>query len=257
VSLVVDCPGLVWRLEGSALRDVQCWVTQDPSALITVRVIHGDETFLDEMYADLQTAMARAHQLQSDLVKAGWSVMPEKGKMSEIITELEYRIVDTTGSEYYVSVAAEMSADGRWEAWLEFVPLDDSDVLVTGTETHQATRAAVEHWATTLSRVYVEAAFSRAAPAAKAPLATRVVARALAPEIAATAPTDIDPFALMTDGKSVLRAALRPLSRAQLMAVISSYGLNPPGKSLAWLTHALLVTFIATAVEAQLLLRRR
>ena len=177
--------------------------------------------------------------------------------MSETITELEDRFVDTSGREYYVSVAAEISGDGRWEAWLEFVPLDDSDVLVTDTETHQATRAAVEHWAATLSSVYVEAAFGRAVPAATAALATRVVARALAPEIATTAPTDIDPFALMTDGKSVLRAALRPLSRAQLMAVISSYRLNPAGKSLAWLTHAQLVTFIATAVEAQMLLRRR
>jgi hypothetical protein len=177
--------------------------------------------------------------------------------MSELITELDYRVVDNKGSEYYVSVAAEMTADGRWEAWLEFVPLDDSDVLLTPTETHQATRAAVEHWAAALSQVYVESAFSRAMPAATVPTSTRVVARVIAPDTAVSAPTHLDPFALMTQGKAVLRAALRPLSRAQLLAVISTYGLNPAGKSLAWLTHAQLVTFIATAVEAQLLLRRR
>ena len=74
---VVDCLGLVWRLEGSALHDVQCWVIEAPSALIAVHVIHGDETLLDEMYADIQTAIARADRLRSDLVKAGWSVTPE------------------------------------------------------------------------------------------------------------------------------------------------------------------------------------
>jgi len=77
MSCAVDCPGLVWRLQGSALRDVQCWVTKAPTALIAVRVIHGDEALLDEMYVDVQKAMARADQLRSDLVKVGWSVMPE------------------------------------------------------------------------------------------------------------------------------------------------------------------------------------
>jgi hypothetical protein len=177
--------------------------------------------------------------------------------MSELITALDYRIVDTAGSEYYVSVAAEMSGDGRWEAWLEFVPLDDSGVLVTATETYQATREAVEHWASTLSAAYVEGAFSRSVPVATESSARRAIARAVPPEPAIAPPADVDPFELMTNGKPVLREALRPFSRAQLMAIISSHGLNPAGKSLAWLTHAQLITFIATAVEAQLLLRRR
>ena len=176
--------------------------------------------------------------------------------MSELIADLDYRIMDTAGGEYYVSVAAEVGVDGRWEAWLEFVPLDDSDVLVTPTETTQATRAAVEHWATTLGQVYVESAFERALPAVSVAQPPRVVARALPAEVAVMPPADIDPFALMADGKTVLRATLRPLSRSQLMAIISGYSLNPAGKSLTWLTHAQLVTFIATAVEAQLLMRR-
>jgi hypothetical protein len=67
----------VWRLEGSALRDVQCWVTETASALIALRLIHDDETLLDEMYADISTAMARADRLRIDLEKAGWSVMRE------------------------------------------------------------------------------------------------------------------------------------------------------------------------------------
>lgn len=72
---MVDAPELVWRLAGSVVRDVQCWVIKAHSDLIAVRVIYGDETMLDEMYPDIQTALARADRLRSDLVAAGWSVM--------------------------------------------------------------------------------------------------------------------------------------------------------------------------------------
>lgn len=43
--------------------------------------------------------------------------------MSEVITELDFRVVDEDGREYFVNVAAEPTVDGRWEAWLEFLPL--------------------------------------------------------------------------------------------------------------------------------------
>ena len=70
--------------------------------------------------------------------------------MPEVITDLDYRIVDTMGREYYASVAGEEASDGRWEGWLEFVPLDnDLSVLVTGTETWQPDRSSLAHWAGT------------------------------------------------------------------------------------------------------------
>jgi hypothetical protein len=74
---VGDVHGLVWRLEGTALRDVRCWILETQSGEVAVRVIHGDETMLDEMYPDMRTAMSRAERLESDLVKAGWSVTRE------------------------------------------------------------------------------------------------------------------------------------------------------------------------------------
>ena len=59
------------------MRDVQCWITETSPGLFAVRVIHNHETMLEEMYPDSKTAMARANRLRSDLVKTGWSVMPE------------------------------------------------------------------------------------------------------------------------------------------------------------------------------------
>ena len=85
--------------------------------------------------------------------------------MIELVTDLPYRIVDAAGSEYYASVAAEQRPDGVWEAWLEYVPTDETDPLVTPTETTQSSRADVVRWANSLTDTYVEGAFERAVEA--------------------------------------------------------------------------------------------
>jgi hypothetical protein len=65
--------------------------------------------------------------------------------MSELVADLDYRVVGANGRECFVNVAAEPTGDGRWEAWLEFVLRDDSEPLLTNTETYQSTRADVVH----------------------------------------------------------------------------------------------------------------
>ena len=62
---------------------------------------------------------------------------------------------------------ARVSTDGRWQAWLEYVPGDESDPLLTPIETTQQTRADVLRWAETLTETYVEGAFSRAVSPAR------------------------------------------------------------------------------------------
>src|SRR5688572_27501118 len=61
-------------------------------------------------------------------------------RMAEVIADLPYRIVDPNGAELFASVVGAQRADGEWEGWIEFVPLDESDVLVTPTETTQSNR---------------------------------------------------------------------------------------------------------------------
>ena len=75
--------------------------------------------------------------------------------MSEIVSHLDYTVTDQSGRSYYVNVAGEHSSEGQWEAWLEFLPVDDTDPLLTDTETVQPTRSAVAHWAETLGEAYV------------------------------------------------------------------------------------------------------
>jgi hypothetical protein len=169
--------------------------------------------------------------------------------MTELIADLPYRVIDTTGNEYYVAVSAEQLAGGQWEAWLEYVPLDDSDALLTHTETTQPTRADVLRWAETLSETYVQGAFVRAVAATTG---SRLVARPADLPITAAAATELpDPFELFALGKAEMRLRLLTLPRPTLLAIISAFNLNPAGKSLSWLTQSQLVIFIVTAVEVQ------
>jgi hypothetical protein len=177
--------------------------------------------------------------------------------MSEVIADLPYRVIDSGGEEYYVSVAAEHRPDERWEAWLEYVPTDESAPFLTSIETTQQTRADVVRWADTLTQTYVQGAFSRATSAAAdvrpALLERRSVAEAAAAAAIEAVRGEVpDPFAMYQSGRPAMRTRLSALPSELLRQIISEFGLNPAGKSLSWLNRNQLVTFILTAVEVQI-----
>jgi hypothetical protein len=174
--------------------------------------------------------------------------------MPESIAELNYVVSDEQGRQYFPTVVGELIGD-RWEAWLEFVPTDDSPPLLTNTETHQSRREDVVRWATLLDDVYLEGAFGRAVKATASALpAIRAPISVLHPPL----PVDSsglfeDPFDMYRlGGKEGLRGRLQPLARSELVLIIDNFGLNPARLSLARLTKSQLVTFIATAVEVQI-----
>jgi hypothetical protein len=170
--------------------------------------------------------------------------------MSEVVAELDSRVVDPQGREYLVNVAAEPQDDGQWEGWLEFVPFDDTLPLITGTETTQPSRDAVVYWATGLGEAFLEGAFERALDL-DAPLPRRTPATVIQPAVPITAAPVGDPFDLWSQGRDVLATHLRSLTRSELLGVIETYTLNPAKLSLARLTDRQLVTFIVTAVQVQ------
>jgi hypothetical protein len=173
--------------------------------------------------------------------------------MAELIADLPSRVIDSEGREFYVSVVGNPRLDGEWEGWLEYVPLDESEVLLTRIETTQSNRAALEHWAAGLTDTYVQGAFQRAVAATPDLLSDRVVARrAVVAAAVESATTDLpDPFELLQLGTDRMRARLTALPRATLLSIIAAFGLNPAGKSLTWLSDRQLVTFIVTATEVQ------
>jgi hypothetical protein len=172
--------------------------------------------------------------------------------MPEVIADLDRSVLDTeTAQEYFVNVVGEPRADGTWEAWLEFVPPTDDVPLVTGTETTQPSRADILRWAEQLTGVFLEGAFERARLASD--LSRAVTTAPLDPvDPLPSAVAPLDPFELLKAGKATLRTALERLTRAELLAVIDAYNLNPPGHSLARLSNRQLVVWVTTATEVQM-----
>jgi hypothetical protein len=83
--------------------------------------------------------------------------------MVELIHEHHTHIRTPEGIAYVPRTYALQQADGMWEAWLEFDPIDrDLPTLRTERETSQASREAVHIWASGLERAYFEGAFARA-----------------------------------------------------------------------------------------------
>jgi hypothetical protein len=169
--------------------------------------------------------------------------------VAEVIAELNYRVKDAD-REYFVNVVGEQTAADKWEAWLEFVPLDDFGVLTTPTETHQLMHADVVHWAGALTETFVQGALGRAVTASEA-FGTRTAATPLHATDVPTS-TAIDPFAILALEDDALRLQLRSFTRAELLTIIDAHELNPARLSLARVSDSQLVTFIVAAVEAQI-----
>ena len=84
-------------------------------------------------------------------------------RMAYLIHEHAVHVRTPDGETYVPRTYAERQADGTWEGWLEFDPIDRrGPALRTERETSQATREALEVWASGLEAVYFEGAFERA-----------------------------------------------------------------------------------------------
>jgi hypothetical protein len=83
--------------------------------------------------------------------------------MIELIMRFPQAVAGARGM-FSSSVMGRDCGDGNWEAWLEFVPIPSGEAaaFVTGIETRQHGRVALERWASGLTRVYAEGALARA-----------------------------------------------------------------------------------------------
>jgi hypothetical protein len=83
--------------------------------------------------------------------------------MAELIHEHHAQIRTPDGQAYVPRTYAAQQSDGMWEAWLEFEPVDPrTPILRTDRETSQASRQALDTWASGLETAYFEGAFARA-----------------------------------------------------------------------------------------------
>jgi hypothetical protein len=81
--------------------------------------------------------------------------------MLELVSEFP-EIVRPDSLGYRARVYGDREEDGSWGGYIVFVPIGGGRVISTGRETTQSTFEALEHWAGTLSWVYLDGALERA-----------------------------------------------------------------------------------------------
>lgn len=83
--------------------------------------------------------------------------------MAELIHQYTQPIQGPDSKTYDALVFGEARADGTWEGWIEFRPLDTAGAeLRTARETSQPDRKALVYWASGLETTYYEGALARA-----------------------------------------------------------------------------------------------
>ena len=83
--------------------------------------------------------------------------------MAEVLAEFANQILGDDGVVYRAQAAGAVMPDGRWEGWIEFIPIaGETHVLRTPRETTQPNRRDAVHWATGITGIYLEGALKRA-----------------------------------------------------------------------------------------------
>ncbi len=185
--------------------------------------------------------------------------------MSEVLFQYAAEFTDDGGRHYHARACGRERRDGRWEGWLEFVPLDGGRPIRTDRETTQPDRRFLEYWATGLTTTYLDGALLRATK----PTPAVWLVRTAPPPASVPRPSPrprgqrqretlppappvavLDPFAVFAEGDHVLRGQLRALDAGQLRTIVRAYRLSSLGfEELEQLTQPDLVGLIMGEVS--------
>ena len=159
--------------------------------------------------------------------------------MADVLMEFEATVRDESGREYVALACGRECADGHWEGWLEFVPLDGGVVVPSARETTQPNRVDTEYWATGLTPIYLEGALRRALapvevvervvdlrPAYDEPAQPRRIVSVSGTRLPRARPV-MNPFQVYEQGEDILRGQLSALDAPRLRDIIRAYSLYP------------------------------
>ena len=177
--------------------------------------------------------------------------------MAEVLRSFDESIAHASGT-YRPRVVGRYAADGMWEGWLEFVPEDGGEVVVSAVESRQPERNHLEYWAQGLTPVYAEGSLSRAlhpitvrtrvveTPASEAP-ARRVIT------VPYSGPRPIlDPYEVGERSLDVLAQELGALGRARLLHIVAAYHMASPAVDTTAMSDQALIGLIVEMVDARL-----
>jgi hypothetical protein len=177
--------------------------------------------------------------------------------MAEVLVEFTDPVTDSEGNAYTARACGSEMDDGRWQGWIEFVPLDDSNPFRTGRETTQPNRTDALYWATGLTQVYLQGALERALRPLVRPAARRIAPPAFdepARDIVAppAAESILNPFSVYRKGEDLLRRQLGAFSVWHLVNIIRAHDLSGlPADELNKLNGAELVELIVATVRTR------
>jgi len=154
--------------------------------------------------------------------------------MAEILASFTAPIAGPNGLLYTARACGNKAADGLWQGWIEFTPMDGTPPIRSPRETTQPNRIDAEYWATGLTSIYLEGALRRALvgvptvrqareepPAFEAPLPSSA-----RPVIPGSREAAMDPFSVYEKGEPLLRKQLGALSAWHLINIALAYDLT-------------------------------
>ena len=121
--------------------------------------------------------------------------------------------------------------DGRWQGWIEFLPLGEGEPVRSSRETTQPNRRDTEYWASGLTYVYLEGALHRALSPLLRPIAPEIAPPAFdgpapTPVVANGTESVLNPFSVYRKGEALLRRQLSALAGWHLVNIIRQYRLS-------------------------------
>jgi hypothetical protein len=173
--------------------------------------------------------------------------------MAEVLVRFTHPIRGGVDVFHAQACGAPMS-DGRWTAWIEFIPIDGRRPLRSPRETTQPNRTDAEYWANGLTPVYLEGALQRA----RGPHVRRRVRHAK--PVFSGPTTDrtrdelppanavLDPLSIYQKSEGLLRRQLSALSPWHLVNIIRAYGLSeePVAVLRQWPASVLIATIVVS-----------
>lgn len=175
--------------------------------------------------------------------------------MAETLVQFTDTVIAEDGTEYQARACGGIAADGLWQGWIEFVPVEGGEVLRSGRETTQPNRQDALYWATGLTTVYLEGALARArkpvGPAPKSPIDPPAYDEPARESPAPPRPDSVlNPFSVYRKGEALLRSRLGALSAWHLVNIVRDYELSDVSQAaLSAMTEGDLIDLIVTAVR--------
>ena len=171
--------------------------------------------------------------------------------MAEVLVRFTHPIRDGADVFHAQACGAAM-VDGRWTAWIEFIPIDGRRPLRSPRETTQPNRTDAEYWAAGLTPVYLEGALQRAR---RPPVRTRIRHANTVFSAPAADRTDddlppadavLDPLSIFQKSETLLRRQLSALSPWHLVNIIRAYDLSekPVAVLRQWPASELIATIV-------------